>query len=92
MRGAEDGESADRAPPHRNPLRPSGRRGTDPRSGRVRWRLCSDRPNLNLGADAPNAEGLRVDARRERLALFGLSLPALLLVIVTMVIPVGWLF
>ena len=39
-----------------------------------------------------NADGLRRDARRERLALFGLSLPALLLVVVTMVIPVGWLF
>ena len=40
----------------------------------------------------PNADGLRRDARRERLALFGLGLPALLLVVVTMVLPVGWLF
>jgi putative spermidine/putrescine transport system permease protein/spermidine/putrescine transport system permease protein len=40
----------------------------------------------------PNAAALRADARRERLALFGLSLPALILVTVTMVIPVGWLF
>jgi ABC-type spermidine/putrescine transport system permease subunit I len=43
-------------------------------------------------ATQPNAAGLRRDARRERLALFGLSLPALLLVVVTMIIPVGWLF
>ena len=41
---------------------------------------------------APNAEGLRRDARRERMALFGLCSPALLLVLVIMVIPVGWLF
>jgi putative spermidine/putrescine transport system permease protein/spermidine/putrescine transport system permease protein len=41
---------------------------------------------------APNVQGLRADARRERLALFGLSLPALALVLVTMVIPIGWLF
>jgi putative spermidine/putrescine transport system permease protein/spermidine/putrescine transport system permease protein len=40
----------------------------------------------------PNAAALRADARRERLALFGLSLPALVLVTLTMVIPVGWLF
>jgi ABC-type spermidine/putrescine transport system permease subunit I len=39
-----------------------------------------------------NAAGLKADARRERFALFGLSLPALLLVIVTMILPVGWLF
>jgi ABC-type spermidine/putrescine transport system permease subunit I len=41
---------------------------------------------------APNAAGLRRDERRERLALLGLGLPALLLVTVTMVLPVGWLF
>jgi len=41
---------------------------------------------------APNAAGLRRDARAERFALFGLSLPTLLLVTVTMVIPVAWLF
>ena len=39
-----------------------------------------------------NAAGLRRDAVRERVALFSLSLPALALVIVTMVIPVAWLF
>jgi putative spermidine/putrescine transport system permease protein/spermidine/putrescine transport system permease protein len=43
-------------------------------------------------ADAANAEGLARDARRERLALFGLCSPALLLVLVILVIPVGWLF
>jgi ABC-type spermidine/putrescine transport system permease subunit I len=41
---------------------------------------------------APNAAGLRHDARTERFALFGLSLPALLLVTVTMLLPVAWLF
>lgn len=39
-----------------------------------------------------NAAGLRRDARLERLKLFGLSSPALLLVLVILVIPVGWLF
>ncbi len=39
-----------------------------------------------------NALGLRRDAFLERLALFGLCSPALLLVLVIMVIPVGWLF
>ena len=41
---------------------------------------------------APNATGLARDARAERFALFGLSLPALLLVTVTMIMPVAWLF
>ena len=39
-----------------------------------------------------NAEDLRRDDRLERLALFGLSSPALLLILVVLVIPVGWLF
>jgi putative spermidine/putrescine transport system permease protein/spermidine/putrescine transport system permease protein len=39
-----------------------------------------------------HADGLRRDAQRERLALMGLSSPALLLVLVILVIPVGWLF
>jgi ABC-type spermidine/putrescine transport system permease subunit I len=44
-------------------------------------------------ADArPNAAGLLRDRRRERLALFGLSLPALALVGITMLAPVAWLF
>jgi ABC-type spermidine/putrescine transport system permease subunit I len=40
----------------------------------------------------PNATALRRDALVERVALFGLSLPALLLVTITMIIPVLWLF
>ncbi len=43
-------------------------------------------------ATRPNERALRRDAARERLALFGLCSPALLLVLVVMVIPVGWLF
>ncbi len=39
-----------------------------------------------------NADGLRRDAALERWQLFGLSLPAVLLVVVTMVLPVAWLF
>ncbi len=39
-----------------------------------------------------NAAGLKADAARERLALFGLASPALLLVLIVMVLPVGWLF
>ena len=39
-----------------------------------------------------NADGLRRDERLERLRLFGLASPALLLVLVILVIPVGWLF
>lgn len=41
---------------------------------------------------APNAEGLRRDAAVERFQLFALGGPAVLLVIVTMILPVGWLF
>jgi putative spermidine/putrescine transport system permease protein/spermidine/putrescine transport system permease protein len=43
-------------------------------------------------AAKPNEAGLRRDALGERLALFGLGLPALGLALVTMVVPVGWLF
>ena len=39
-----------------------------------------------------NADELRADERRERWMLLGLSAPALLLVTVTMVLPVAWLF
>jgi len=39
-----------------------------------------------------NHSGLRWDDRLERLRLFGLSSPALLLVLVVLIIPVGWLF
>lgn len=45
-----------------------------------------------MHAASVNAEGLKRDARRERLALFGLCSPAMLLVLVILVIPVGWLF
>lgn len=45
------------------------------------------------GAGAgPNAAGLRRDERLERLRLFGLSSPALVLILVILVVPVGWLF
>lgn len=46
-------------------------------------------------ASAPpdfNARGLRRDERLERLRLFGLASPALLLILVILVLPVGWLF
>ena len=39
-----------------------------------------------------HAAGLRRDERLERLRLFGLASPALLLILVILVIPVGWLF
>ncbi len=39
-----------------------------------------------------NAKGLRRDEQAERWRLFGLSSPALLLVLIILVIPVGWLF
>ena len=40
----------------------------------------------------PHGASLRRDGALERLRLFGLSSPALLLVLVVLVIPVGWLF
>ena len=43
-------------------------------------------------APAPNARGLRRDERRERLALLAVSAPAIVLVVVMIVLPVGWLF
>ncbi|MCY3767951.1 MAG: ABC transporter permease [Gammaproteobacteria bacterium] len=43
-------------------------------------------------ADALNARELRQDEWREKLAMFGLSLPALVLVFAIIVVPVGWLF
>lgn len=39
-----------------------------------------------------NEAGLRRDERLERLRLFGLGSPAILLILVILVIPVGWLF
>ncbi|MEI4263151.1 ABC transporter permease [Roseovarius sp. D0-M9] len=49
----------------------------------------------DMPADTPrdmHAAGLRRDERMERWKLFGLGSPALLLVLVILVIPVGWLF
>jgi len=40
----------------------------------------------------PNTRELRRSALFERLGLIGLVAPALLLILVTMVLPVGWLF
>jgi putative spermidine/putrescine transport system permease protein/spermidine/putrescine transport system permease protein len=40
----------------------------------------------------PNAQGLLRDRHRERLTLFGLGLPALALVAITMLAPIAWLF
>lgn len=45
-----------------------------------------------IAVAAPHARELAADAGRERLVLFGLSSPAVLLVLVIMVLPVGWLF
>ncbi len=42
--------------------------------------------------EAPNAAGLKADAVKERVQLLGLCSPALLLVTITMVLPVIWLF
>ena len=42
--------------------------------------------------ERPNAYALRRDAQGERLGILCLAAPALLLVLVTMVLPVGWLF
>lgn len=39
-----------------------------------------------------NEKGLRRDELQERLKLFGLGSPALLLILIILVIPVGWLF
>ncbi|SMC11656.1 Putrescine transport system permease protein PotH [Roseovarius aestuarii] len=45
-----------------------------------------------MSATDMNAAGLRRDERLERLKLFGLSSPAVLIVLIILVIPVGWLF
>jgi putative spermidine/putrescine transport system permease protein len=44
------------------------------------------------GAAGTNARGLRRDRLRERIALLSLTAPALLLVLVTMLLPIAWLF
>ena len=54
---------------------------------RLRGQAVTD--GVNTG---PNAGELRRDEARERLAMFGLSLPAIVLVVAVIVIPVGWLF
>lgn len=46
----------------------------------------------NSTTDGFNAKGLRQDEWLERLKLFGLSSPALILILVILVLPVGWLF
>ncbi|MCY3985054.1 MAG: ABC transporter permease [Roseovarius sp.] len=45
-----------------------------------------------MAANGMNATGLLRDEWMERMRLFGLSSPALLLVLAILVIPVGWLF
>ncbi|MFN3825578.1 MAG: ABC transporter permease [Pseudorhodobacter sp.] len=45
-----------------------------------------------MTAEGANSAGLRRDERLERLRLFGLGSPAILLILVVLVIPVGWLF
>ena len=48
---------------------------------------------MNTALDtAPNAEALRRSEWRERMALLSLVSPAVLLVTIIMVLPVGWLF
>ena len=53
---------------------------------------------MNVGTAAavtptgPGAAALRADERREQWMLLGLSGPALVLVLVTMVLPIAWLF
>lgn len=54
--------------------------------------VASASADARPGADALNARGLARDALRERLGLLGLSGPAVLLVMVTMVLPIAWLF
>jgi ABC-type spermidine/putrescine transport system permease subunit I len=48
-------------------------------------------PVLQESLPGSNAAGLQSDAFRERLMMFGLCLPAIALVVVVMVLPVGWL-
>lgn len=45
-----------------------------------------------IGQGRPNAADLRRDQVFERWSLLALAVPALLLVLITMIIPVGWLF
>ena len=43
-------------------------------------------------ADDLNEAGLRGDERRERWMIFGLCSPSLLIVVLGLIVPVGWLF
>ena len=43
-------------------------------------------------SDVSNEHGLRSDENRERWMVLGLCGPALFLIIIVMVVPVGWLF
>ena len=70
-------------------LRRAGRSAHRRRRRTAMTRLARD---PDAGAAAPHARGLRRDELRERLALLGLSAPAVLLVLVTMALPVAWLF
>ncbi|MBX2853712.1 MAG: ABC transporter permease [Rhodobacteraceae bacterium] len=45
-----------------------------------------------IDASDMHEEGLKRDAQYERLALLGLCSPALLLVMIVLIVPVGWLF
>lgn len=47
---------------------------------------------MSAVASLPHAADLSRDGKRERWTLFSLSLPALVLVVCVLVIPVGWLF
>ena len=46
----------------------------------------------DAGETARHGRGLRRDELRERLAFLGLSAPAVVLILVTMTLPVAWLF
>ena len=52
------------------------------------------RPDIatDFQATRLNEKGLRNDERLERLKLLGLSSPAIVLILIILVIPVGWLF
>jgi putative spermidine/putrescine transport system permease protein/spermidine/putrescine transport system permease protein len=54
--------------------------------------MTTGAPSAAAHGGRANERGLARDATRERLTLFGLGVPALLLIVVTMVAPVAWLF
>ena len=70
-------------PRHERAGRPSANGpGARQRAGAL---ACDERP-------VSHAAGLRRDSLVERLCLLGLAAPAVLLILVTMALPVGWLF